>query len=212
MPCSGAPAFPCARVGPLTDGPPSAVAKARAKGTVRRSPGKRVLLLLLLKVEGDIPSTPPTALQGSPIEPRLGRHRASNFPGSAPRVEAYPRLYLRHESVPLRPPVFVAPLPKVGSSYPRPLDRLMRRRQNTGTNKTDKVGSPQPRAGRSLCPSRLLGGTSVFCLKRRTPEAGNRPPELLHGRQPPSHHGTGQLDTNRVDTVRAASAGVPQDL
>ena len=157
--------------------------------TVHRSPGKRVLLLLLRKVEGDIPSTPPTALQGSPIEPRLGRHRAADSSESAPRAEAYPRLYLRHESVLLRPPVFVAPLPKVGSSYPRPLDRLMRRRQNTGTNKADKVGSQQCHTGRSLCPSSLLGRTSVFCLKRRTLEARNRPPELLHCSQPQSHQG-----------------------
>ena len=152
VPCSGAAAFHAHGSARLQMLPLNAVAKARWLRTVHRSPGKRVLLLLLRKVEGDIPSTPPTALQGSPIEPRLGRHRAADFSGSGPRVEAYPRLYVRHESVPLRPPVFVAPLPKVGSSYPRPLDRLMRRRQNTGTNKTDKVGSPQPHAGRSLCP------------------------------------------------------------
>ena len=64
---SGAPAFLRARVGPLTDAPPSTA----AKGTVRSSPGKGVLLLLLRKVEGDIPSAPQTALQGSPIEARL---------------------------------------------------------------------------------------------------------------------------------------------
>jgi hypothetical protein len=205
---SGAPAFLRARVGPLTDAPPSAA----AKGTVRSSPGKGVLLLLLREAEGELPSTPPTALQGSPIEPRLGRHRAANFSGSAPRVEAYPRLYLRHESVPLRPTVFVAIVPKAGSSLSwaaRQADALAK---NTGTNKADKVGSPQSYAGRSLCPSSLLGRTSVFCLKRRTLEARNRPLELLHCRQPPSHHGTGQSDTNRVDTVRAASAGVSQDL